>query len=75
MRKAMTESEILEKMKTLSIKQRIHIIAEIWQTIDQDMNAIAPISQIPERISLRGKVTHYDDPYEPVAATDWEAFA
>jgi uncharacterized protein (DUF2267 family) len=70
----MLESEILQKMQGASIDERIRIIEMILKSLKQDLrasNAQAVAAQRP----LRGTVRHYTDPYEPVAAADWEASA
>ena len=57
---------------SLSIEARIQIIEAVLRSLKQDMRAVS--QQIPsESNPLRGKVIHYDDPYEPVTAEDWEA--
>lgn len=43
----MSEAEILEKTKALSIEQRLHIIQAIWQTIDRDMQASSTTGELP----------------------------
>ncbi len=71
----MIESEILEKLQGLSIEERIRVIEAILQIVKHDMRS-TPSQQISsEPNPLRGKVLRYDDPYEPVAADDWEAIA
>ena len=48
------------------------IIEAILQTVKNDMRSTS-LPQLTSEHPLRGKVIHYDDPYEPVAAKDWEA--
>ncbi len=71
----MLDSEILEKLQGSSIEDRIRIIEAILDTLKHDMRS--PTSQkIPsEHNPLQGKVIFYDNPYESVAAEDWEALA
>ena len=70
----MIDSEILEKLHGASIEERIHVIEVILRSLKQDMQAVSQhISS--ESNPLPGKVIHYDEPYEPVAAEDWEALA
>lgn len=66
----MIESEILKKIQGTSIEERILIIEAILKTVKKDMRSRQPSSQDQP---LHGKVIHYDDPYQPVAADDWEA--
>ncbi|MCF3582542.1 hypothetical protein L2E76_18720 [Planktothrix agardhii 1811] len=68
----MIESDILEKLQGTSIEDRILIIEAILQTVKNDMRSTS-LPQMTSEHPLRGKVIHYDDPYEPVAAKDWEA--
>ena len=71
----MLDSEILEKLQGALIEERIRVIEAILRSLKHDMRS-APSQQIPsESNPLRGKVIHYDEPYEPVAAEDWEALA
>jgi hypothetical protein len=71
----MIDSEILEKLQGASIEERILVIEAILRTVKNDMRA-TPSHQISsEHHPLRGKVIHYEDPYEPVATEDWEALA
>ena len=71
----MLDSETLEKLRGLSIKERISVIEAILQTVKHDMRSAPsqPISS--EHHPLQGKVLHYDDPYKPVAGDDWDAIA
>lgn len=71
----MLESEILEKMKGLSIEERIRVIEAIWRTINSDMRSSVSPSISEEHPPLCGKVIHYEDLYEPIAAEDWKASA
>ena len=68
--KKMIESEILKKIQGTSIEERILIIEAILKTVKKDMRSRQPSCQDQP---LHGKVIHYDDPYQPVAADDWEA--
>ncbi|MCF3576511.1 hypothetical protein [Planktothrix agardhii] len=68
----MIESDILEKLQGTSIEDRILIIEAILQTVKNDMRSTS-LPQMTSEHPLRGKVIHYDDPYEPVAVEDWEA--
>ncbi len=59
---------------SLSIEARIRLIKAILRSLKQDMRSVS--QQIPsESNPLRGKVIRYDNPYEPVAAEDWQALA
>ncbi|MGI0495936.1 hypothetical protein [Limnospira platensis] len=66
----MIESEILKKIQGTSIEERILIIEAILKTVKKDMRSRQLSSQDKP---LNGKVIYYDNPYEPVAADDWEA--
>jgi hypothetical protein len=68
----MIESDILEKLQGTSIEERIIIIEAILQTVKNDMRSTS-LPQLTSEHPLRGKVIHYEDPYEPVAVEDWEA--
>lgn len=71
----MLDLEILEKLQGASIEDRIRVIEVILRSLKHDMRS-ASSQQIPsEHNPLRGKVIYYDNPYEPVAAEDWEALA
>ena len=69
----MIESEILEKLQGTSIEERILIIEAILQTVKNEMRLISSQQVSFEHQPLRGKVVRYHNPYEPVAASDWEA--
>jgi len=72
----MIESEILEKLQETLIVERIQIIEAILRSVKNDMRKASEQQILPGQYPLRGKVIHYDDPYEPaVAAEDWEALA
>jgi len=72
----MIESEILKKLEGVSIEERILIIESILQTIKNEMRSTSSkkLSQGSPK-QLKGKLISYKDPYEPVAAADWEALA
>jgi hypothetical protein len=70
----MVDPELLEKLKTASVDERINLIEVILRSLKHDMQA-APRQAIAENRPLRGKVRSYEDPYEPVAAEDWEVSA
>lgn len=70
----MLDAEILNQLHGTSIEERIRIIEMILTTLKQDLRTNNTQSAA-EQLSLRGKVRHYDDPYEPVATEDWEASA
>ena len=69
----MIESEILEKLQGTSIEERILIIEAILQTVKNEMRLISSQQVSFNHQSLRGKVVRYHHPYEPLAASDWEA--
>ena len=71
----MSESEILEKLQGLSIEERICVIEAILRSLKRDISLSPSRQAVAENRPLRGKVIRYDDPYEPVAADDWEAIA
>jgi hypothetical protein len=71
----MTESEIIEKLQGTSIEERIQIIEAILQTVKNDMRSTSSQQHPSEHHPLRGKVVHYDNPYEPVALEDWDVLA
>ncbi len=71
----MLDSEILEKLQGALIEERIRVIEAILRSLKHDMRSALSQQILPESNPLRGKVIHYDDPYEPVAAEDWEALA
>ncbi len=59
---------------SLSIEVCIRVIEVILRSLKHDMRSVS--QQIPSDSNpLRGKVVHYDDPYKPIAAEDWEALA
>lgn len=70
----MIDSELLEQLQNASIEERIAIIEMILRSVKQDVRS-ASRQSIVENRPLRGKVRYYTDPYEPVAAEDWEASA
>ena len=69
----MLDSEILEKLQGSSIEDRIRVIEAILNTLKHDMRS--PTSQqFSSQSNLpKGKVIYYNNPYEPVAAEDWQA--
>ncbi|MGK7920683.1 MAG: hypothetical protein AB4080_11830 [Trichodesmium sp.] len=69
----MIDSEILKKLQGTSIQERILVIEAILQTVKNDMRITSSQQFSSEEYPLRGKVIHYDAPYEPVAIEDWEA--
>lgn len=72
----MIESEIIEKLQETSIEERILIIEAILKTVKDEMRSTSSkeLSQDSPK-PLKGKLIRYDDPYEPVAAADWEALS
>jgi hypothetical protein len=68
------DPELLEQLKTASVDERINVIEAILQSLKRDVHS-ASRRAIAETRPLRGKVRYYEDPYEPVAAEDWEASA
>ena len=71
----MLDSEILEKLQSASIEERIRVIEAILRSLKHDMRSASSQQILSESNPLRGKVIYYDDPYEPVAVEDWEALA
>ena len=71
----MLDSEILEKLQGASIEERIRVIEAILRSLKHDMRSALSQQSPSDFNSLRGKIIHYDDPYQPVAAEDWEALA
>lgn len=69
----MNPSKILTQLQGTSIEERILIIEAILQTVKNDMRLTSSQPLTSEYHPLRGKVVHYDNPYEPVALEDWEA--
>jgi len=70
----MNKTEVINQLSR-TIEERILIIEAILQTVKNDMKLSASPPPKPEHNPLRGKVIRYDDPYEPVAAEDWEVLA
>ena len=66
----MLDSEILEKLQSASIEERIRVIEAILRSLKHDMRSASSQQILSESNPLRGKVIYYDDPYEPVAAED-----
>ena len=71
----MVELEILEKLQGTSIEERIQIIEAILQTVKNDMRDSNEAKVSEDKRPLRGKVIHYEEPFEPVAIDDWEVLA
>ena len=71
----MIDSEILEKLQNISIEERITIIETILKSLKSDMRSVSMQKTLSNPKPLKGKVIHYDDPYQPVAVEDWEALA
>jgi hypothetical protein len=71
----MIDSETLEKLQNVSIEERITIIETILQSLKNDMRSASIQKTSSGPNPLKGKVIHYDDPYQPVVAEDWEALA
>ena len=69
----MLDSEILDKLQGSSIEDRIRVIEAILNTLKHDMRSPTSQQFPSESNPLRGKVIYYNNPYEPVAAEDWEA--
>ena len=70
----MLDVDILNQLHGASIEERIRAIEMILNSLKQDLRA-SNAQSIAEQRPLRGKVRHYEDPYEPVAAEAWEASA
>ena len=70
----MLDSEVFEKLQTASVAEKIQLIEAILQTLKHDLSEQTQPSRNHDQ-PLRGKLRHYDSPYEPVAAEDWEASA
>jgi hypothetical protein len=70
----MLDADILNQLNEASIEERIRIIEMILKSLKQDLRANKAQSIAAQR-PLRGTVSHYEDPYEPVATEDWEASA
>lgn len=72
----MIESEIIEKLQETSIEERILIIEAILKTVKNEMRSTSSkeLSQDSPK-PLKGKLIRYNDPYESLAAADWEALA
>jgi hypothetical protein len=70
----MIDLETLKKIQSASIQERIDIIEAILRSIKQEMPSPSQPSH-SEPNPLRGKVIHYEDPYEPVSSEDWEVLA
>ena len=68
----MLDVDLLNQLSTASIEERIAVIEMILKSLKQDLQA-SHAQTIAEQRPLRGTVAHYDAPYEPVAAEDWEA--
>lgn len=70
----MIDSALLEQLKNASVSDRIHLIEVLLNSLKPDIRSSSHQSTTEQR-PLRGKLIHYDNPYEPVAAEDWEASA
>jgi hypothetical protein len=70
----MLDTNILNQLSRASIEDRIAVIEMILKSLKQDLRA-SNAQVIAEQHPLRGKLRYYEDPYEPVAAEDWEASA
>jgi hypothetical protein len=70
----MLDTDILNQLSGASIEERIRIIEMILKSLKQDLRASKSQAVAAQR-PLRGTVRHYEGPYEPVAASDWEASA
>lgn len=70
----MLDADILNQLQAASIEERIRIIEMILKSLKSDLRA-RHTQSVAEQRSLRGKVRHYEDPYEPVATEEWEASA
>lgn len=70
----MINPELLEQLQAASIDDRIAIIEAILRSLKRDVRSASRQSNAENR-PLRGKVRHYDNPYEPVAVEDWETLA
>jgi hypothetical protein len=70
----MLDADILNRLNEASIEERIAMIEMILQSLKQDLRA-SNAQAVAAHRPLRGTVRHYEDPYEPVAASDWEASA
>ncbi|MBW4650304.1 MAG: hypothetical protein KME06_16695 [Kastovskya adunca ATA6-11-RM4] len=68
----MINSEILSKLQSASVEERIQIIEIILQSLKNDIG-VSKKQSSSDLHSLKGKVTYYNDPYQPVASEDWEA--
>lgn len=70
----MLNSDILKQLQGTSIDERIRLIEAILTTLKLDLSEQSQAGA-DNNSSLRGKVRHYNSPYEPVASEDWEASA
>jgi UDP-glucose 6-dehydrogenase len=70
----MLDTNILNQLHGASIEDRIAVIEMILKSLKQDLRA-SNAHSVAEQHPLRGKVRYYEDPYESVAAEDWEASA
>jgi hypothetical protein len=70
----MLDANTLNQLHGASIEERIRVIEMILKSLKQDFRD-SNAQSIAEQHPLRGKVRYYEDPYEPIAAEDWEASA
>lgn len=66
---------MLETLQSLSIEERIRVIEAILRSLKHDMQTASIQKTSSDSSPLKGKVIHYNDPYQPVVAEDWEALA
>ncbi len=71
---SMLNSDILKQLQGTSIEERIRLIEAILQTLKLDLSEQSYASA-DNNCPLRSKVRHYNTPYEPIVAEDWEASA
>jgi hypothetical protein len=71
----MNKDDILSQLRGTAIEERILIIEAILETVKHDMRVSSSAPLESEHKPLRGRVIRYDEPYEPVAAEDWEVLA
>ncbi len=57
-----------------AVRRQLRIIEIILQSLKQDLRA-SKAQSVAAQCPLRGTVRYYEDPYELVAASDWEASA
>lgn len=69
----MLDSDTLKKLQNASISERLQTLELIIESLKQDLRNISQPQEIIHQKPLKGKVIHYDAPYQPVAEEDWEA--